>query len=58
MFPIYLAVLAVAVLLMLCGAPLLVACVDSAGIWIPVIPIGIALTAAVSLTKKDRMVED
>jgi hypothetical protein len=34
------------------------AAVGSAGIWIPVIAIGIALTAAVTLTKKDSMVED
>jgi len=45
--PIDVALLTVAVLLMLSGAVLLVADVGSAGIWIPVIAIGIALTAIV-----------
>lgn len=39
-----LAVLTIAVLLMLVGATLLVAGIGSAGIWIPVIAIGISLT--------------
>jgi hypothetical protein len=45
--PINLVLLTVAVLLMLVGAALLVADVGSAGIWIPVIAIGIALTVIV-----------
>ena len=45
--PINLALLTVAVLLMLGGAALLVADVGSAGIWIPVIAVGIALTVIV-----------
>jgi hypothetical protein len=45
--PISLALLTVAVLLMLGSAALLVADVGSAGIWIPVIAIGIALAVVV-----------
>jgi hypothetical protein len=45
--PTNLALLTVAVLLMLGGAALLVARVGSAGIWIPVIAVGIALTVIV-----------
>ena len=45
--PLALALLAVAALVMLGGAALLVADVGSAGIWIPVIAVGIALTAIV-----------
>ena len=52
MAPIGLALVVVAVLLMLGGAVLLVAEVGSAGIWIPVIAIGIALT--VVARRKDR----
>jgi len=52
MAPIDLALVVVAVLLMLGGAVLLVAEVGSAGIWIPVIAIGIALT--VVARRKDR----
>ena len=47
MAPIDLALLGIAVVLMLGGAVLLVAAVGSAGIWIPVIAIGIALTVIV-----------
>jgi hypothetical protein len=50
--PIDLALLIVAVLLMLGGAVLLVAGVGSAGIWLPVIAIGIALTVIVQ--RKDH----
>ena len=45
--PVDLALLAVAILLMLGGAALLVADIGSAGVWIPLIAIGIAVTVLV-----------
>jgi hypothetical protein len=46
------ALLALAVVLMLVGAVLLVADVGSAGIWIPVIAVGIALTVTVARRRR------
>jgi hypothetical protein len=47
-----LALLTVAVLLMLVGAAMLVADFGSAGIWIPVIAVGIALTVIVQRRRR------
>ena len=47
-----LALLTVAVLLMLVGALLLVAEVGSAGIWIPVIAVGLVLTVMVQRRRR------
>ena len=52
--PIDLVLLTVAVLLMLGGAALLVADMGSAGIWIPVIAIGIVLTVIVQGSREGR----
>ena len=54
MDPMDLVLLTVAVLLMLGGAALLVADVGTAGIWIPVIAIGIVLTVIVQGSREGR----